>query len=199
MRRVTYAVKRTDPWMRDSASSALRCTMCVFLLGMLCVTALSAQQRNEVTLEGSFTRGAAGYARARSAGLYIGLEIGFGFPQIDRTLVPEQDSLGSPDFEEYLHVGPFVRYKAGGNFEIDAGIRASVADLWPCDASDCWPGLFAGVYVQPMVGFRKFKIGSRLTAGVISEGEPDTRLRQGDRSTTVVSIAPFLVRATFDW
>jgi hypothetical protein len=29
--------------------------------------------------------------------------------------------------------------------------------------------------------------------------EPDTRIRQGDKSTGVVSIAPFLVRASFPW
>ena len=171
-----------------------------FLLLLLAVTATPlAAQRNEVTIEGSIVRGAVGYARASSARLYLGIEAGFGFPQLDRTLVPEQDSVGSPDFEEYLHVAPFIRYKASDNFEIDAGVRASIADLWPCDASDCWPALFGGIYVQPMVGFRKLKIGSRLTAGVIMEGEPDTRARQGDKSSNVVSIAPFLVRATLPW
>jgi hypothetical protein len=177
----------------------IRSVICGWLLGMLLATPLAAQQRNEVTLEGSFVRGALGYARASSARLLIGVEIGFGFPQIDRTLVPEQDSLGSPDFEEYLHVAPFIRYKASERFEIDAGIRGSIAELWPCDASDCWPALFGGVYIQPMIGFRRFKIGSRLTAGVIGEGEPDTRARQGDKSSAVVSIAPFLLRATFPW
>ena len=169
-----------------------------FLLGIVFTTPLAAQ-RNEVTVEGSFTRGAVGYARASSAKLYIGVEVGFGFPQLDRTLVPEQDTLGQPDFEEYLHIAPFIRYKASDNFEIDAGLRGSIADLWPCGASDCWPALFGGVYVQPMVGFRRIKIGGRLTTGIILEGEPDTRLRQGDKSTGVLSLAPFLVRATFPW
>ena len=158
-----------------------------------------AAQRNEVTIEGSVVRGTVGYARAGSARIYLGIELGFGFPQIDRTLAPAPDSVGSPDFEEYLHVAPFIRYKASDRFEIDAGIRASVADLWPCDASDCWPALFGGVYLQPMIGFRKFKVGSRLTAGVIAEGKPDTRIRQGDKSTAVVSISPLLVRATLPW
>jgi hypothetical protein len=175
----------------------MRSTICGLLLGLVIATPLAAQRRNEVTLEGSFVRGALGYARASSAHLFIGLEIGFGFPQFDRTLVPEQDTLGSPDFEEYLHVAPFIRYKPSRNVEIDAGVRAAIADLWPCDASDCWPALFGGVYVQPMIGFRQFKIGSRLTAGVLTEGEPDTRVSQGDKSTGVVSISPFLVRATF--
>jgi hypothetical protein len=88
--------------------------------------------------------------------------------------VPEPDTLGSP--------------------EIDAGIRASIADLWPCDASDCWPSLFGGAYIQPMVGFKRLKIGSRLTAGVIAEGVPDTRTREGDKSTGVVPAAVGTVR-----
>ncbi len=176
-----------------------RSIICGWLLGLLLAVPLAAQQRNEVTLEGSLVRGALGYARASSARLLLGVEIGFGFPQIDRTLVPAQDTLGSPVFEEYLHVAPFIRYRASRHFEIDAGVRGSIAHLWPCDASDCWPALFGGVYVQPMIGFRNFKIGTRLTAGVIGEGEPDTRIRQGDNSTGVASIAPFLLRGTFPW
>ena len=169
------------------------------LLGIVPATPLPAQGGNEVTVEGSFTRGAVGYARASSSRVFIGVEVGFGFPQLDRTLLPAQDTLGQPDFEEYLHVAPFVRYKASDNFEIDAGIRASIADLWPCGASDCWPAVFGGVYVQPMFGFRLIKIGGRVTTGIILEGEPDTRLRQGDKSTGVLSLSPFLVRATFPW
>jgi hypothetical protein len=155
-------------------------------------------QRNEVTLEASVVRGALGYARHASPKVLFGFEVGFGFPQFDRTLSPKQDpDTGSPDFEEYLHIAPFVRFKANHNFEIDAGLRASIADLWPCDASDCLPAIFAGAYVQPMVGWRRIKVGARLTAGEIWEGEPDSRTGQGDKSTRVVGLAPFLVRATF--
>jgi hypothetical protein len=174
-------------------------TICVFLLALVVPAPLVAQQRHELTVEGSFVRGTLGYARARTDRIFIGVEAGFGFPQIDRTLVPAQDTLGSPDFEEYLHIAPFVRYRASRNVEIDAGIRGAIADLWPCDASDCWPALYGGIYVQPMIGFRNIKIGGRLTAGIITEGEPDTRTRQDDKSTGVVSAAPFLVRATFPW
>jgi hypothetical protein len=157
-------------------------------------------QKNEVAVEASITRGAVGYARNVGSRVFLGVEVGFGFPQIDRTLSPEKDpDTGSPDFEEYLHIAPFVRYKANDNFEIDAGIRASLADLWPCGSSDCWPMPFGGVYIQPMVGWRRIKVGARLTAGVIAEGNPDTRLSQGDESTGVVSLSPFLVRATFPW
>jgi hypothetical protein len=173
--------------------------VCVVAAGLMSATAARAQ-RNEVALEASITRGALGYARQTGSKVFLGIEIGFGFPQLDRTLSPaKNDETGAPDFEEYLHIAPFVRYKANDNFEIDAGIRASLADLWPCGSSDCWPMPFGGVYVQPMVGWRRIKLGARLTAGVIAEGNPDTRLSQGDESTGVVSLSPFLVRATFPW
>jgi hypothetical protein len=169
---------------------------------LFCIIAATplAAQRNEATIEATFTRGAAGYARHAATNVLFGIEIGFGFPQIDRTLSPEQDpETGSPDFEEYLHVAPFLRLKSGQHFEIDAGLRASIADLWECDASDCLPALFGGAYVQPMVGWRRIKVGARLTAGVIAEGKPDSRLNQGSERTGVLALSPFLVRATFPW
>lgn len=157
-------------------------------------------QRNEVALEASFVRGALGYARHQSPSVLLGIEIGFGFPQLDQTLSPAQGPNDEgPDFEEYLHIAPFVRIKRGEHFEVDAGLRASIADLYPCGASDCWPAIFGGAYLQPMVGWRRIKIGARLTGGVIAEGPPDTRESQGDESTGVLSISPFLVRATFPW
>jgi hypothetical protein len=169
------------------------------LLTALAATPLAAQ-RNELTLEASFVRGTLGYARHTSPSVLFGIELGFGFPQLDRTLSPEQDpDTGSPDFEEYLHIAPFVRFKSGEHFEVDAGLRASIADLYPCGASDCLPVIFGGAYVQPMVGWRRIKLGARLTGGVVAEGPPDTRLSQGDESTGILSLSPFLVRATFPW
>ena len=170
------------------------------LLFMIAAATPLAAQRNEVTLEASVVRGALGYARHQSSNVLLGIEIGFGFPQLDQTLSPDQGQNDEgPDFEEYLHIAPFVRFKSGEHFEIDAGLRASIADLYPCGASDCLPVIFGGAYVQPMIGWRRIKLGARLTGGVIAEGPPDTRLSQGDESTGILSLSPFLVRATFPW
>lgn len=169
----------------------------ILLVPLLVLSAApTAAQRHSATIEGSFVRGAAGYARQVGERVHIGVELGFGFPQLDRTLAPAQDSTGEPDFAEYLHLALFVRLPASEHLELDAGVRGSIAELWPCGASDCWPAPFVGGYVQPMVGWRQFKIGSRLTAGWIDDREPGTPDGGG---SGVLSLSPLLARVTFRW
>jgi hypothetical protein len=163
---------------------------------LLAIATPAAAQRNQVTIDASVIRGTVGYARAIKPKTYAGIEIGFGFPQIDRTFSPSPDSTGSPDFEEYLHVGVFVRVAPSANFEVDAGIRAAIADLWSCGASDCWPAPFVGAYVQPMAGWQKFKVGPRLVAGWINETEAGLNNEGG---TGVVALNPFTARLTLPW
>jgi len=175
--------------MRNVARCMMFFTLIVALPG---AAAPVHAQRNEATLEASIFRGTVGYARATSPRTYVGVEVGFGFPQIDRTLVPAQDTLGRPDFEEYLHIGVFVRQKLTDRIEVDAGLRGSIVDLWSCSSSDCWFELFGGGYVQPMVGWQRVKFGMRLSAGWVTEREEGTP--QGNSFS--VGLAPFLVRAT---
>lgn len=157
----------------------------------------AAAQRNQVTLDASILRGTAGYARQLEPKLYAGIEIGFGFPQIDRTLSPGSQARpdGSADFEEYLHIAPFLRFAPSEYVEIDVGVRAAIADLWSCGASDCWPAPFAGFYAQPMIGWKRVKFGPRLTVGWIDEGPPEQR----EAWTTVVALNPFNARLTIPW
>ncbi len=125
-----------------------------------------------------------------------GAEAGFGFPQIDLTLTPKnRDAQGDPDFEEYLHAALFTRLRPSPYVEVDLGLRGSVADLWPCTASDCWPALFGGAYVQPMFGGTRFKVGARIATGWIRESMEG----ELDSSTFVVGLAPLLVRLTVPW
>jgi hypothetical protein len=153
-------------------------------------------QRHQLTVEGSVFRGAVGYARHVSARSLLGVEAGFGFPQIDRTLEPPRDeATGEPGFEEYLHVAAFLRHAPGEHFEVDAGARAALADLWSCRASDCWPVPFGGGYLQPMAGWRNVKLGVRLVAGWAGEGED----AGPNENTFVVALNPLIVRATFRW
>jgi hypothetical protein len=155
-----------------------------------------AAQRQEVTLEASVLRGAVGYARHTAPRTLIGIEIGFGFPQIDRTLTPRKDDeTGEPDFEEYLHIGLFVRHRIGSRFDVDTGLRGSIADLWSCSSSDCWPALFGGAYIQPMLGWDRVKLGMRLTAGWIGEVQEGT----SGSNSFVASLNPLIVRATLPW
>ena len=172
----------------------MRPLSCAAALLLLCSSPALAQG-HEATLEGSFVRGAVGYARDVRPDVMAGIEVGFGFPQLDRTLRPEQNDQGGPDFEEYLHVGLFVRLARSEHLEVDVGLRGAVADLYECGSSDCLPVLFGGAYVQPMVGWRRLKFGPRLTAGWIRETEPG----EPDGSTGVVALSPFTARFTIAW
>ncbi|MGH7480849.1 MAG: hypothetical protein ACRELV_01735 [Longimicrobiales bacterium] len=155
----------------------------------------ASAQSNQVTLDVSVIRGTVGYARAVHPAVHLGLEAGFGFPQLDRTLVPDQNASGDPDFEEYLHLAAFARLARSEHFEVDLGVRGAIADLWPCGASDCLPTLFGGVYVQPMVGWRRLKFGPRLTFGWIGDAEPGVT----DGATGVIGLSPLNARYTLPW
>ena len=172
----------------------MRQLVCAAALLLLC-TAPALAQRHEATLEGSFVRGAVGYAREVRPDVRAGIEIGFGFPQLDQTLRPEQDDQWGSNFEEYLHVALLLRVARSEHLEVDVGLRGAVADLYACGASDCWPALFGGAYVQPMVGWRRLKFGPRLTAGWIRDTEPG----EPDGSTAIVGLSPFTARFTIAW
>jgi hypothetical protein len=166
-----------------------------FVVVALTAPADASAQRNQVTLEASVFRGALGYAWRVAERAHIGVEAGFGFPQIDRTLVPEQDARGEPDFEEYLHGALFVRVAPSEHVEMDVGARASIVDVWECGASDCWPVGFLGVYAQPMVGWRRVKFGIRLTGGWAGETAPG----RPDGWTGIVALNPLIARVSLAW
>jgi hypothetical protein len=156
------------------------------------VSPVSAQ-RSETTIEASLFSGTLGHAWHTAPRVLVGFEAGFGLPQMNLTFHPARNPVaGKPNFGEILHVGTFVRTKLSERFEIDAGVRGAAAGLWRCQVSDCWPELFYGGYVQPMIGWRRIKLGSRLTAGWITAGEDGT----SEGRTFIVSLTPLLVRGT---
>lgn len=182
--------------------SPLRQSFPLLLLAAAAAPGLSAQERptprSEFTLDVTPIRGTVGYARALSPTRLAGLEVGFGAPQVDRTLNPgdgpdPRTTQDDPDFEEYLHLAAFLRMRPRSAFEVDTGLRVGVADLWECTASDCWPALWAGAYLQPMVGGRRWKVGTRLMAGWVG----DSREGGSDSSTFTVALSPLVVRVTF--
>jgi len=164
----------------------------VACLALLLLAQPLAAQRNELTFELSVLHGAVGYAHRVAPRALLGLEAGFGFPQLDRTLDPGAETA---DFQEYLHLAGFARFQPSAAVDIDAGLRASVADLWDCTASDCWPALFAGAYLQPMVGGRRLKLGLRLVAGVIGEGQEGSSAS----NSFLLALNPLILRATVPW
>ena len=154
---------------------------------------VSAQGR-EIGLEISIFKGTVSLTTPLANGVRLGFELGVGTPQLDRTWYPPKDSTGGPSYEEFLHVGAFVRSSVSSLIDVDTGIRLAFSDLWLCDG-DCLPRPAVAVYVQPMVGRGRFTFGPRLLAGWIAEGEP----MSGDSSTPFVSLSPITARWSIPW
>lgn len=155
------------------------------------------REPGEFTIEASPFRGSVGWARAVAPGRLLGLELGVGVPQVDRTLHPgkgrrSDTTVDDPAFEELLHLGAFLRLRPHSRMEVDAGLRVGLADLWECTASDCWPAGWAGGYLQPMVGGDRWKVGTRLVAGRVGEAEEGGP----DSATFAVALTPLVVRLT---
>jgi len=143
--------------------------------------------RDHITVDLRPIAATVGYARRVAPARLVGFEAGFGFPQIEQTLAPRGE--GFRDFEEYLHLGLFVRFVRSERVESDVGVRVSVADVTSCDASDCLPGLFGGAYASAFYGRRRLKVGALVATG---------RARApGGRGSTVVNVSPLIVRLKF--
>lgn len=132
-----------------------------------------------------------GYAWGVSPGTLVGVQAGV-LPQTGLTLVPDPDGPGQPDLDEVVHAAVFVRLRPADRWEVDVGVRGGLADVWPCPASDCYPALFGGGYVQAMAGWERFKLGPRLSAGWVGE----TR-ESSDGETFFLALYPLVARLTF--
>jgi hypothetical protein len=62
----------------------------MFLLCFLLLPVPVCAQCSQLALEANPFRGTLSYARQSAPGWHVGMEVGFGFPQIDRTLFPEE-------------------------------------------------------------------------------------------------------------
>ena len=147
----------------------------------------SAAQRRQVTVDLRPVAATVGYAWPVAPKRLVGVEGGFGFPQLEQTLAPRGD--GFRDFEEYLHLGLFVRLVPSERVEGDVGVRVSVADVTGCDTSDCLPGLFGGAYASAFYGRRRLKVGALVEVGRATE--------PGGRGAAVVNVSPLIVRLKF--
>lgn len=143
------------------AAVMTRVTACVVLLCAALAGDVSAQRRH-VSFEANPVHGTLGYGWHRTPERIVGLEVGFGFPQLDRTLVP-----GDEDLLDALHIGAFMRLQQGRSVTLDARLQVGLAELRGC--SGCLLGALAAVSGGAFWGTRNVKIGTRLTAGVIDD------------------------------
>lgn len=153
------------------------------ILYLLIPSAAHGQSRARFGLDANFWTATVSYARAVAPRHYLGIGLYAGVPSGTRTLTPEEGR-----FQEYLGLLAFWRGVSSSHFEYDTGLRASIADLRECTASDCWPGLFVGTYVTLLVGGRRLKIGPGFSAGWMNE--------PGYPATFAASITPFILRWT---
>jgi hypothetical protein len=156
-----------------------------FLLALLVLTGadLSAQRR-QLSLELNPVHGTLGYGWNVAPTRLVGVEVGFGFPQLDRTLAPADES-----FIDFLHVGGFVRSNPTKSVALDGHVQFGLAELRGC--SGCLPGVFTAVSGAAFFGSRHLKVGPRLTAGVIKE--------DGNPSSFVLNLTPVAVLLSYTW
>lgn len=143
-----------------------------------------AAQRRQVFLEFNPVHGTIGYGWALSPTRFAGVEVGLGFPQLDRTLVPSDKS-----FLDIAHVGAFLRANPSSAVTLDGRVQLGLAELEGC--SGCLPGVFTGISGGAFFGGRRFKVGPRLTAGAMKES--------GDPAELVLNLTPVAAVFTHTW
>lgn len=143
----------------------------VIFLGFLLVSSdlwrpLAAQEpapRNQLTLDASFLAGGLSYARVTSSDRVVGVGAGLGSEFNIRLVLGER---GGKKSTEVAHVEMFTRLQPPGRWQYDLGVKAA-ADLHSAQvASEAEVGGFLGGYIAPMWGWRHFRVGPRLQAGV---------------------------------
>jgi hypothetical protein len=136
------------------------------------------------SLEANPIHGTAGYGWQRGEQTVVGVQIAFGFPQLDRKLVPDDEE----DLVDFAHVGVFARYRPSNVVAVDGALRLGLAELYGC--SGCLPGILSAISGGVFVGGRNVKVGARLTGGVIAE--------DGGGTNFVVNLTPFALLLTLD-
>jgi hypothetical protein len=141
-------------------------------------------QRRQLSLELNPIHATLGFGWSTASNHTMGMEVGFGFPQLDRTLAPAEEAL-----IDFLHIGVFLRAQPMPSLSLDARAQSGLAELRGC--SGCFPGLFTAVSGGVFWGGRYAKVGSRLSAGVIKE--------PGDPATFVLNLTPIAALLTYMW
>lgn len=158
----------------------LRIITVVLALQVGCASELLGQGR-QLSLEANPVHGTLGLGWPSGSRL-IGIQLGVGFPQLDRTLAPSDESL-----IDFFHLGVFVRAQPTNRVAIDGRWQIGLAELRGC--SGCLPGFFTALSSGVFVGWRHAKVGARLAGGIIKE--------QSDPTTFVLNLTPFAVLFTF--
>ena len=143
----------------------------VIVLGFLLVSCdfwrpLAAQEpapRNQLTLDASLLAGGLSYAWMTSSDRLVGVGAGLGYEFNIRLVFGEK---GGKKSTEVAHAELFTRIAPPGRWQYDLGVKLA-ADIHSAQvASEAELGGFLGGYVAPMWGWRHFRVGPRLQAGL---------------------------------
>jgi hypothetical protein len=145
-----------------------------------------ATPRRQFSFEANPFRGTIGLCARFAPDWQVGGDAGFGFPQFDRTLAPKDG-----DFLDIVHIGGLARYSPPGPANLDLGLRMGLADLHACTSGDCFPGLYVGFSAGLFVGWSWVRFGPRMIVARFAQ--------QGERTSTVVSVAPVNVGLYYTW
>ena len=127
---------------------------------------LAAQEpvpRSQFTLDAGLLAGGLSYARTTSSHKLVGVGGGAG-AEFNIRLVSGQ-SWGAKS-TEVLHVEMFTRREAPRSWQYDLGVKAAADVHTARVASEAEFGGFLGGYIAPMWGWRHFRIGPRVQAGL---------------------------------
>jgi hypothetical protein len=154
------------------------------LLALALMAAPARAQGRELALEANPFHGTISYGWSAGPDRFVGVEVGIGVPQLDRTFVPADDAL-----VDFAHVGVFLRTRLTPAITLDRRVQLGLAGLDEC--SGCLPGVLGALSAGIFWGGRHLKVGPRLTAGVIAE--------MGNPATAVVNLTPIAVLFTYAW
>jgi hypothetical protein len=152
------------------------------LIGVLAALPVQAQ-RPQFSLEANPFHGTVGIGWTTASGNVVGVDAGFGFAQLDHTLVPSDE-----DLEDFLHLGVFMRSPASNPFLFDARIQIGLAELRGC--SGCLPGFMAATSGGVFWGSRRVKVGTRVLAGAQKDSK-------NSPAVFVLQLTPIALLLTF--
>ncbi len=111
------------------------------------------------------------------------------FAEHDGWSYEEKDGFENKDLLEILHGNLFVRHEYADWWHIDTGLRSSLFLHFDSSDDDAATGVFAGAYATAMFGWKHFKLGPRVQAGIFYEHEGEFG----------VFLQPVIGRIAFSW
>jgi hypothetical protein len=147
------------------------------VLLLLTLPVVCHAQGTELALDFRPFSGVLSIAWPTGSSFSAGLALGGGIDELDRTLHPDTDSQTFTTLLQLAHVGAFVRKSVSSHIDADLGLRAGIGSVRECGSSDCWPGLYTGMYANLFWGSERVKVGPRLLWAVVREsGHSDSVL-----------------------